>query len=143
MSAHIDTEFVDLLKSRIDKKCLKFGQFDCFLWQGAKWGKSSYGKVAVKLPGSDRRAYFRVHRLVYMLYNNFNPLHAETDHKSKLTLSSHDDKGNLMDVSHLCHNTLCTNPGHLLLELHCINMERLHCKHQGSCTLAHTPHCII
>jgi hypothetical protein len=31
------------------------------------------------------------------------------------------------DVSHLCHNPQCCNPGHLWIELHTINMSRIRC----------------
>lgn len=143
MAASVDTSFTDQLKDRIKQKSTKFGQFHCLLWQGAKWGKSSYGKLAVTLPGSSRRVYFRLHRLVYMLYHNFNPLHAGNEHFHKFSLPSHDENGNIMDVSHLCHTPLCTNPDHLILELHSTNMECIHCKNQGSCTHQHSPHCLM
>ncbi len=31
------------------------------------------------------------------------------------------------DVSHLCHNRLCCNPDHLIVELHGLNMKRQNC----------------
>ena len=37
-----------------------------------------------------------------------------------------------LDYSHLCHNTLCCNPDHLVLERRSIN-NRNHCKNEMHC----------
>ena len=143
MAASQDTSFVDLLKTRIQQKCINYGPFGCLLWQGARWGKSPYGKLAVTMPGSGRRMYFRVHRLAYYLYNYFNPLQTESENILDFSLPSHDETGHIIEVSHICHNALCTNPQHLVLELHSTNMERIHCSKQGICTHPHSPYCLI
>ena len=38
-----------------------------------------------------------------------------------------------LDCSHLCHNTLCCNPDHLVLELRSINNDRNHYKNEMHC----------
>ena len=38
-----------------------------------------------------------------------------------------------MDVSHLCHNTLCINAAHLSYEPHAVNMLRRSCLGAGTC----------
>ena len=49
-----------------------------------------------------------------------------------------------LDCSHLCHNTLCCNPDHLVLELRSINNDRNHCKNEMHC-FGHGSHtkCLI
>ena len=49
-----------------------------------------------------------------------------------------------LDCSHLCHNTLCCNPDHLVLELRSINNNRNHCKNGMHC-FGHGSHtkCLI
>lgn len=47
------------------------------------------------------------------------------------------------EISHICHNPRCVEPGHLVAEAEQINKERNHCKKQNVCTKLHDPNCII
>jgi hypothetical protein len=93
------------------------------------------------IPATNKR--FLVHRISSLAATGVNP---PADH----------------DVSHLCHNSHCCNPEHLLIEPHFINMSRINCLgvlcfatnqcahigcqdlHMHSVTLClHTPPCIV
>ena len=85
---------------------------ECTLWGGTKT-KKGYGTISVTV---DYKAFqLRVHRLVYFLCNNCKPLPPE------------------MEVSHLCHQKLCTNFGHLSLEEGAVNCQRRTCLSEGRC----------
>ena len=47
--------------------------------------------------------------------------------------------GGRLEVSHLCHEKICVNPVHLVLEPHARNLERLHYRLQGACCGSHLP----
>ena len=42
-----------------------------------------------------------------------------------------DQHDNILEVSHLCHQTLCVKPDHVVLESKALNNERKHCFDQG------------
>ena len=50
-----------------------------------------------------------------------------------------------LDVSHLCHNKSCINPGHLVLEPHSTNCKRRLCHHEKRCHENHQggPLCMV
>ena len=102
------------------------------MWTGAATGtnKNKYGKKTVtKLELGLKNKSMSVHRLVYM-YTHYDTriLHA---------------KENNLEVSHLCHNSLCANSEHLTLEPHSDNAERRTCNLMHHCSKAHTPFCLL
>ena len=90
----------------------------CVLWHGAlKAGKyTQYGVMCVKI--NNKWKTITVHRLQYMLANHINITNLDSD----------------MDVSHLCHNTICIKPDHLSYEPRYINNNRIACKGRGTCS---------
>lgn len=104
---------------------------DCLLWTGgtSTANPNKYGRKMVNIPmlGIKRKVMY-THRLVYMCHNyDIGIL----------------DKNNPLEVSHLCHNTLCACPYHLVLETHERNAERITCRMMGECTKGHSPECIF
>ena len=93
-------------------------------------GGGGYGKIAVR-GLNNRRKYFRVHRLVYMIFHELS------------VISTCNDEGISVEISHICHHKLCVKPQHLVHETHDVNMGRLHCKNQGFCSRDHQPHCLL
>ena len=77
-----------------------------------------YGRLKVTFPNGEKKLLL-AHRFMYMLHFNVTDLPGS------------------MDVSHLCHNSLCINPLHLSLEPKHVNASRkmctstipLHCLH--------------
>lgn len=88
---------------------------------------SGYGLQSVKWPVEGRKLE-KAHRVALMVERG-------------LTRSQFRDVEG--EVSHLCHNKLCVNTAHLVIEQHCINQERIHCFLLGRCTEAHSPLCLI
>lgn len=82
----------------------------CRRWLGARTrGNPQYGVIRVKFPGTQSRTY-SAHRAMYMMCSqNFvlNPA---------------------MQVSHLCHNSLCCSFEHLSAEPADVNNSRRHCQ---------------
>ena len=75
----------------------------------------------------------KVHRLAFMKANNM----------IKGEIPSHDGHDDPLDVSHLCHNKLCMNVAHLVLESRATNNDRKHCWHLHRCSGQHEPHCVF
>lgn len=92
------------------------------IWQGGL--KGIYGVKKLSPPGH-KNIVRTAHRALYIC--------------SARTLELPAD----MDVSHLCHTSLCVNIVHLVLESHIINMGRLECKNFGFCSLKHHPPCMF
>lgn len=98
---------------KIHAKTLPTNQLGCRLWTGCT--KTSrglcYGMIRLKYPGPNSYSrVYHVHRAIYMLE------HEEYDIPRNL------------DVSHLCHNSLCCTIGHLSLEPREVNNDRKRCK---------------
>lgn len=89
----------------------------CVKWSGPYMVKNGvkYGYKYIKLPHQQRKSRQYVHRLAYML--KIGRYQLPRAH----------------DVSHLCHNSLCVNSAHLVLEPHDINNTRIHCVKTGEC----------
>lgn len=140
--------FVDKLKLSIYNasqpvSSMDSGSISCRLWLGARWADSEYGKKSLQLPGSKSKKCVRVHRLVYSLYTlNMNDM-PQNITEELLDPPHTDSTGTRLDVSHLCHQPLCVNPEHLVLEPHRINILRITCQKQGKCTGDHSPTCIF
>lgn len=117
----------------LEKKSVQnVGLFNCTMWTGATDTSRSYGRQRVKWPGIGMKIEL-VHRLNYMIHNKLTPSSIPTE----------DEDGNKLEISHLCHNSLCLNISHLVLEPHSINMERFHCKVQHLCSGSHNPPCLL
>ena len=101
----------------------------CRLWQGYTT-PLGYGRKRVTLPDGTSKQIM-VSRVVYMC------------REQTFDIREHDDSGEKLEMSHLCHHKLCVRQNHLVLEPHSVNMERQHCFHQGLCTGAHEPNCLI
>ena len=95
----------------------------CDLWLGD-------GRKQVKFP-SGNRVLMRVSRVVYMI-----------KHKM-MEIPRVDQHNNILEVSHLCYQTLCFKPDHLVLESKALNNERKHCLEQRLCTENYKPVCIL
>ena len=100
------------------------------LWLGARTSDGLYGRKQVKFP-SGNRVLMRVSWVVYMIKHKMMEMPC---------VDQHDD---ILEVSHLCHQTLCVKPDHLVLESKALNNERKHCLDQGLCTENHKPVCIL
>ena len=105
------------------------GGVKCQLWTGCK-DQKGYGRKRVLWP-SGAKTMTRTHRLAFMAHHKTNELPTKNTY------------GEPMEVSHLCHNKLCINIQHLVLESHTENMSRLHCCKEGVCTMAHAPPCVL
>ena len=130
----VGMNFQKYIRKIEDKSSGPTGPHGCTLWQGyicVKAGKYQYGKVRNPFPGGPRRMY--VHKLVYYLHVGENP----ADQAART------DTGSPCEISHLCHQSLCTNFQHLCRESHHVNQERIHCKNQGLCSKCHSPHCLL
>ena len=85
---------------------------ECQIWTGGTNGK--YGIMYCQYPWDKKWDRLYVHRLSFMIAHG--------------TLDLGED-----DVSHLCHNTLCINPEHLVQESHGWNNSRMTCVSVGKC----------
>ena len=102
---------------------------NCLIWTGASVKKAhslSYGVAYIKPPEGKRKKSYYVHRLALFIENNI------------FTTPRH------LEVSHLCHRSLCIQANHLSLEPHHVNNNRIHCKMFKYCT-GHPPYrdCIL
>lgn len=124
-----------LLDKIYDKCDHDYGIFNCLIWTGATYD-DKYGKMRNPLKKyKDQPTYMRTHRMVYLLHN--------IEHFKSGFLPKSDSNGDNLDVSHICHNTLCVNINHLTLESHLINCSRNECVSLGKCTDQHFPACLI
>ena len=120
----------DLELTSVHQKCI-LSSGGCLIWSGGKSTPkpNQYGRKRVKIPILDIASkVMYVHRIVYMCHN----------YDMRIL-----DKNLGLEVSHLCHNSLCARPTHLVLETHEQNSERLSCKLMGHCTKNHSPECIF
>ena len=116
----------------IHSRCVEGGG-GCLLWTGAATGKGKDNRYGVKAVTNIelglKNKSISVHRLVYLF-----------KHYDTRILHS---KENKLEVSHLCHTTLCANSDHLTLETRSINAERRTCNLMRHCTKAHVPFCLF
>lgn len=124
--------FWAILMQRMNKK-INFNQgwLNCDEWVGGL-EHGTYGKMSVTWPDGEKTRE-RTHRLAFM-----------ASHKIlRGDMPRVDASGRTVEVSHLCHNGICVNPAHLVLESHERNLERICCKSRGQCTKLHQPYCLI
>ena len=109
---------------------------DCLIWCGATTASNNatYGQKRLTVPHLDIKSkVFYIHRLAYMLkFNNFDLPHGVRSAGTRP-----------LEVSHLCHDSLCANPDHLVLEPHEANAERISCRLMQHCVGTHKPACIV
>ena len=116
----------------LDKKSLyNCGRHDCTEWGGAR-DHGVYGKKSVVWPDGTKTME-RTHRLSFMLSKKL--LRHQLPRRSA--------SGEPLEVSHLCHNSICIKAEHLVLEPHSINMERMGCRIRQLCTRGHSPFCLL
>ena len=100
----------------------------CVQWNGAI-SKNGYGFVHLNLPNK-KKLHTTAHRVAFMLNQKI------------FEIPKKDSDGNILHVSHLCHNTTCVNAEHLSLEPQQLNQERKMCVKSGCC-LGHSPACLL
>ena len=110
------------------------GIFGCTVWLGGTWNFGRYGFLRNPFfkKSDNQPQRIGVHRLVYILNN------LEKYPTGELPQS--------LECSHLCHNSLCVNKNHIILEPGTVNNERRSCKSQGHCTGSHgsnRPLCLL
>ena len=117
-------------------KTVKSGnRHGCIMWTGA-CSDSGYGRVRNPFSKlNNQPTMYRIHRLVYLLQNIYK--------YNDLCLPKCDVIGHELDVSHICHNKLCVNIDHLILEAHFINCIRRQCVCDNRCSASHHPLCLL
>ena len=122
-------------KGKLREKTVVAANGECLLWTGSRCCVragvvGNYGVICVKCRqlrgGGLRWKLMRVHRLAYMLHHKEWELPPD------------------MHCSHLCHNSLCINVNHLILETPFVNGNRRQCARENIC-LGHdqAPPCIF
>ena len=123
-----------IIRRNWETKTVVAANGECLLWTGTRCSVrgglvGNYGVIYVKCKqfrGGDLGwKLMRAHRLAYMLHV-----------KSELPPDMH--------CSHLCHNSLCINVNHLILETPFVNGNRRLCARENIC-LGHdqSPPCIL
>ena len=106
-------------------------QDGCLLWTKGPYNTAQYPYGIMTLPwpcrASLKRKTFNVHRLMFLCHYQLTSL------------------PDGFEVSHLCRNSRCVNPEHLIMEHHVINEDRKLC-HAATSPTHHCRHlikCII
>ena len=131
----MDDAFVLHYKGKLREKTVVAANGECLLWTGSRCCVrggvvGNYGVIYVKCRqlrgGGLRWKLMRVHRVAYMLHHKEWELPPD------------------MHCSHLCHNSLCINVNHLILETPFVNGNRRQCARENIC-LGHdqAPPCIF
>ena len=103
----------------------------CIEWVGSI-DRDGYGVKRVTWP--DKSCFLeKAHRVAFMYHNKL--LHHEVPRLN--------NQGLELDVSHRCHNKVCINPLHLVLETHSANVSRGYCVTAGVCVGGHCPACLF
>ena len=111
------------------------GRYGCLLWKGATFS-GRYGRMRNPFyKHANQPAYMRIHRLVYLLHH--------IDEFSDFIVPKTDTNGQDLEVSHICHNRLCVNIDHLVLESHMTNCSRRECVAKKICCKTHKPECLL
>ena len=124
-----------ILKKILEKCDQNCGPHDCAIWMGATYDKK-YGKIRNPLSKyKDQPTYMRTHRLLYLLNN----IHIYRNGFQPIVNSD----GHNVEISHLCHNSLCLNIDHLVLETHFTNCSRVDCAVRRICCGSHIRPCLL
>lgn len=94
---------------------MKINSTGCWLGQKATNKPNGAGYIKLKVFGSSSRKEFYAHHLVLI-----------TDGRTQDLIEVCDPKNNL-EISHLCHNSTCFNPRHLIIEKRSLNLQRNKC----------------
>jgi hypothetical protein len=119
MAAKIDAE-IARLKQKI-KNTTFLDENGCLIWEGGLDRRHKYGRIWANMPIASSSNITRcgksveVHRISYLIYSGM----------------FHNGLESGLEVSHLCHNTICCNFYHLSLEPNTVNQDRQHCFHQN------------
>ena len=124
-----------ILEKIIKKSTPPQGLHGCTIWRGATCNRGLYGQMRNPCMIYTNTATVTVHRLVYLLH--------KLEDYPDYNLPHFDVGGEALHVSHICHNSLCTNIHHLCFERQSINNERHSCKTQNLCTKLHVPACLL
>lgn len=119
-------DFFESLSRKISLNSVPADNNNCSIWTGAVTANGLYGLLSYRDPETNAWKKKHVHRLILMI--KLRSLNIPKE----------------LDASHLCHNSLCVNVGHLSLEPHSINNNRQCCKSYGHC-IGHGgfPDCMI
>jgi hypothetical protein len=117
----MDPVFIEKYSAILAERQAPSQNQQCLLWTGAvkKCGRHKtilYGCITCKIAGNWKTV--SVHRLKYVLDHG---VHLDTIQVEGF------------DISHICHNTLCINPLHLVFEPHRVNNNRQRCKNKQIC----------
>lgn len=116
-----------------EKSVISDNKLGCRLWKGPPSLMQMYGKQRIKWPDGST-SFEGAHRLSFMVHFQLTP--------EKMAKFS--ENGEKVEISHLCHNTMCIKIEHLVMERHSTNQERNHCKHMGRCMKSHSgPNCLF
>ena len=108
----------------------------CIIWTGATSNAGRYGRMRNPFKNLiNQPSTMSVHRLVYLLHN----INIFSDKK----IPNFGVDGEVLHVSHICHNSLCVNIDHLILEPQKTNNEREACNAQKHCLGTHLPICLL
>ena len=102
----------------------------CRIWTGnmkkSRFQHGKYGHIKIKFPGRNKSTVMNVHRLLVMI------------NMGTYSIDSH------LDASHLCHNSLCCNVEHIVLEPRTVNLARRVCNAENACSGHGTfPNCLL
>lgn len=101
-------------RQKLQQNSVVAGNEECLLWTGYTRARGGvlYGQINVKIN------------------NKWTCMHA---HRLSVICSDQILVPANLDVSHLCHNGLCINRAHLVLEPHSVNNARKTCINTGEC----------
>ena len=108
----ISSEYTKTLITRMREACVEVNL--CKIWKKAV-NSGGYPVIKVSARGWGRSTYL-AHRLMFQLISQIN-IDTDPDH----------------EVSHLCHNRLCLEVGHLSFEPSMVNASRKSCVDSGVC----------
>lgn len=110
--------FREKYQAKLAAKAAPMGNGHCIKWTGATRNSKGrvYGIINCNMGPEEGWQTKYVHRLALVFSQGW----------------SLEDIAE-MDVSHLCHNSLCINAAHLSYEPHPVNMLRRSCVNVGNC----------
>jgi len=107
----MDLPTLDKANQIVENRLIKDVNGQCDIYTGPQ--KNKYGLVKLTFMGNKLSLYaHRVAKMHSMGVTAFEPF---------------------LKCSHLCHNTLCCNPAHIVLEVQGINNNRQNCKTRRIC----------
>jgi hypothetical protein len=115
---------IDTMQYLESKKKIKRKPNGC--WEAQTSKARDYAQVVIKTRAGGNRSRGRVSSKEYASVPAYKSKRMLVHQVSLLAYSgTRPSEG--QDVSHLCHNEICCNPAHLIIEAHEINMNRQRC----------------